>query len=73
MQKFKSEKYKPGLEYATVKDSTLIFKCVYYNKNYEKKCDDELKKRFQNTYRLRDKGINKFCLMLQKMLIHAST
>lgn len=60
MQKFKSEKYKPGLEYATVKDSTLTFKCVYYNKNYEKKCDDELKKRFENTYRLREKTLTSF-------------
>ena len=62
LHKGKCQKRKSGLEYATFKDSTLTFKCVHCNKNYEKEFDDDL----PNTYRFCDGDINRFFLMLRK-------
>ena len=32
------------LEYTNVKDDLIVFKCLCCNKNYQKKCDKNLKK-----------------------------
>ena len=52
LHKDKCEKYKSGLVDATVKDSTLTFKCVDCNKNHEEEFDKGLTKRFENTYQI---------------------
>ena len=57
---------KSCLEYRKDKDELLIFECLDCNKNYEKEFDQDLIKRFANTYKLCDGDINKFCLMLRK-------
>lgn len=37
------------LEYMTVNDDPLVFKCVDCNKNYEKRFNKDLVKRFDTT------------------------
>ena len=44
----------------------LTFKCVEFNKTYEKKFDEDLFKRLENTYCFSDVDFNKFCVMLWK-------
>ena len=43
-----------------------IKKCVYWNKNYSNKIDEELEKRFNNTVKFFNNDINKFILLLRK-------
>ena len=52
-----------------VKDINVIlntWKCINCNENYEKEIDEDLKKKFENTYRLYEADINKLCLMFEK-------
>ena len=46
----------------------IEYKCLCCNKNYQKKFNGNLKKRFFNTYRLSKHDINKFILLLQKVV-----
>ena len=58
---------KSHLDYLSVKDDKLILRCFECKKkNYEKKFNKELTKRFRNTYEFCDKDINKFILLLRK-------
>ena len=50
----------------TAKDALISFKSVDCNKTYEKKFNEALSKRFENTFQFCDADINKFCLMLRK-------
>ena len=50
------------LEYESVKDNLIKYKCLSCNKNYSNKIYEEIKKRFKNTFR---KDINKFILLLR--------
>ena len=52
---------KSCLWYMNGEDGLLIVKCVECNKSYEKEFDEDLAKRFENTYKFCN-GINKFCL-----------
>ena len=54
------------LEYTNVKDDLLICKCLCCIRNYQRKINEVLKKRFANTYRFYSHDINKFILLLQK-------
>ena len=54
------------LEYESVKDNLIIYKCLSCNKNDPSKTDQELKKRFKNTFKFSDNNINKFILLLRK-------
>ena len=56
---------KSCLDYKTTKDKKLIFKCSV-KKNYKKDFNNELVKRFANTYRFCNKNLNKFILLLRK-------
>ena len=47
-----------------------MLKCLECNKNYAKKFDKDLIKRFANTYEFCDEDISKFCLMLKKEYIN---
>ena len=57
---------KSYLDYMTTKDDQLIFRCFECKKNYKKKFNKELIKRFVNIYEFWNKGINKFVLLLRK-------
>ena len=54
------------LEYESVKDNFIKYKCLSCNRNYSNKIDKELKKRFKNTFKFSDNNINKFILLLRK-------
>ena len=59
---------KSCLDYMTTKDEKLIFRCFSCKKNYEKGFNKELIKRFANTYSFCNKDLNKFILLLRKVV-----
>ena len=56
------------LEYTKVKDNLLIYKCSFCNTNYQKNFDEYFRERFFNTCRFSKRDINKFILMLRKVI-----
>ena len=54
------------LKYESVKDNFMKYKCLSCNKNYSNKIDEELEKRFKNTFKFSNNDINKFILLLRK-------
>ena len=56
---------KSCLDFMSVKDEQLIFRCFECKKNYNKDFDKELIKRFKNIYEFCNKKINKFILLLR--------
>ena len=57
------------LEYESVKDNLIKYKCVSCNIDYSNKIDDELKKIFKKTFKFSNNDINKFILLLRKGVI----
>ena len=53
-------------EYTNLKVDLIEYKCLCCNKNYQKKFDENLKKRFYNTYKFSNHDNNKFILLLWK-------
>ena len=53
------------LEYESVKDNLIKYKCLSCNKSYSSKIDEELK-RFKNTFKFSNNDIIKFILLLRK-------
>lgn len=47
----KCKNWKSGLDYVIDKCNTLIFECAGCNKSYEKVFNEDLTKRFQNSYK----------------------
>ena len=56
------------LEYESVTDNLTKYKCLSFKKNCSNKIDEELKKRFKNTFKFSDNDINKFILLLRKRI-----
>ena len=54
------------LECESVKDNLMKYKCLSCNNDYSNKIDEELKKRFKNTFKFSNNDINKFILLLRK-------
>ena len=54
------------LEYESVKKNSVKYKCLICNKDYSNKIDEELKKRFKNTFKFPNNDVNKFILLLRK-------
>ena len=54
------------LEYESVKDNLIKYKCLSCNKHYSNKIDEELKKRCKSTFKFSDNEINIFVLLLRK-------
>ena len=54
------------LEYESVKDNLIKYKCLSSSKDCSKKLDEKLKKRFKNIFTFSDNDINKFILLLRK-------
>ena len=52
-------------EYESVKDNLIKYKFLSCNENYSNKIDEELKKRFKNTFKFSNNDINKFILLLR--------
>ena len=57
---------KSYLDYMTIKDEQLIFRCFECKKNYKKEFNKKLIKRFANIYEFCNEDINKFILLLRK-------
>ena len=55
-----------SLEYESVKDNLIKYKCLSCNKDYSNKIYEILKKKFKNTFKFPNKDINKFILLLRK-------
>ena len=56
------------LEYESVKNSLIKYKCLAYNKEYSIKFNEELEKKFKNTFKVYNNDINKFILLLRKVV-----
>ena len=54
------------LEYESVKNNLITYKCLSSNKDYSKKIDEELKKRFMNTFKFFNNVTNNIILLLRK-------
>ena len=54
------------LQYMSVKDDQLIFRCFECKKNYKKDFNKELIKKYLNIFEFCNKDINKFILLLRK-------
>ena len=54
------------LEYESVKDNLIKYKCLSCNKDYSNKLDEKLKKIFKNTFTFSNNDINKLILLLRK-------
>ena len=52
------------LEYTSVKDDLIEYKCLCCNMNYHKKFDENLRKNFANAYKFFNQDIKKFILLL---------
>ena len=54
------------VEYESVKDNLIKYKCLSCNKDYSNKIDEELKKGFKNTFKFSNNAVNKLILTLRK-------
>ena len=54
------------LEFESVKDNLIQYKCMSCNKDYSKKLYQELRKQFKNTFKFSNNSISKFILLLKK-------
>ena len=55
-------------EHESVKDNLIKYKFLYCNKDDSTKIDEELKTRFKNTCKFSNNDINKFILLLRKVV-----
>ena len=53
-------------EYEIVEDNLIKYKCLSCNKDHSNMLDENLKKRFKNTFTFSDNDINKSILLLKK-------
>ena len=54
------------LEYESVEDNLIKYKCLSCNKDYSNKLYEKLKKQFKNTFTFSDNDTNIFFLLLRK-------
>ena len=59
---------KSCLDCMTTKDEQLIFRCFDYKNDYKKDFNKELINRFSSTYKFCNRDINKFILLLRKVV-----
>ena len=57
---------KSYLDYVTINDNQLIFRCFSCKRNYEKNFNKDLIQRFANIYEFCNGGLNKFILLLRR-------
>ena len=55
---------KSSLEYTDVKDDLMLYKCLFCNRSYPKKFDENVKKKSTNTCKFSNNNINKFASLL---------
>ena len=64
----KCKECKSKLDHISVKDNQLIFQCLQCKNNYSKDCNKELIKKFPTIHQLCNGDINKFILLLRKVV-----
>ena len=57
-----------SLEYESIKNNLIKCKYFSFNINYWQKFSEELKKKFENTFKFANNDINKFILLLRKFV-----
>ena len=57
---------KSNLDFMSIKDDLLIFRCFKYKNNYKKDFNKELIRRFENTHKFCNGDTNKFIFLLRK-------
>ena len=62
----KCDKCKSNLCFVNAVNEKLIFKCIDWEKVYEKEFNKKLVERFANTYKFCDNDLNKFIMLLRK-------
>ena len=65
-RKLNVKDYDCFLKYESVKENSVKYKCLPSDKSYSNKIDEELKKRFKNSFRFSNNEVNKFTLLLRK-------
>ena len=68
IHKIKWKDCKDNLEYTNVKNDLLIYKCLCSDRNYQNYFDEGIEKGFGNTNNFFGLCINKFLLMLRKVI-----
>ena len=63
IHKIKSKDCDWFFEYKSLKDNLI---CLFCNKDHSTKFDEKLKKKFKNTFKFSNNGINQFVLLLRK-------
>ena len=53
-----------------MEDNFIRYKCLSCNKNYSNKINEELNKRFKDTFKFANSDMNKFTLLLRKSAYH---
>ena len=66
MHKIKYQNCDCLLEYESVNDNLIKYKCFSCNKNYSNKADEKLNKGFRNTFKFSYNAINKLILLFRK-------
>ena len=54
------------IEYESVKDNLIKYKCLSCNKDYSNKIDEELKRWFKNTFKFSNCDVSKSIVLLRK-------
>ena len=54
------------LEYESVQDNLIKYKCLSFNQNYSNKLGEKLKKQYRDIFKFPNSDINKFILLLRK-------
>ena len=57
------------LEYESVKENSVKYKCLSCNKDYSNNIDEASKKRFKNTFKFSNNYIDKFILLLKNVFM----
>ena len=55
-------------KYESAKDNLIKYKCLSCNKGYSTRLNEELKKKFKNMLKISNSDINKFILLLRKVV-----
>ena len=66
IHKIKYKDFDCILEYENVKHNFIKYKCLSCSKDYSNKLDEEIKKKFKNTFNFCNNGINKLIYRLRK-------
>ena len=68
IHKVKRKECRCSFKYESVKNNFMECKCLSCNKYYQEKLNEELKKKSEDTFRFFDNDINKFMLLLRKVV-----